>query len=53
MSRKKLPIDELKVKVSITIDRELNNELEAITNNKSRYIEELITKDLKRRNNGK
>ena len=53
MSRKKLPTEELKVKVSVTIDREVNNEIELFINNKSRYIEELIIKDIKKRNHGK
>lgn len=49
MSRKKLPIKELKVKISITISRELNDSLELLSNNKSKYIEGLIMKDIKKK----
>jgi hypothetical protein len=46
MSKKPLPISERKVKLSITIDKALNKIIEAKINNKSKYIEELIKKDL-------
>lgn len=42
MSKKPLPLEERKVKIGITIDRELNIYLESITNNKSKFIETLI-----------
>ena len=47
MSKKELPIEERKVKLSITIDRKLNQLIESKITNKSKYIEELIKKDLK------
>lgn len=47
MSKKTLPLEERKIKISITIDRNLNSKLEDKTNNKSRYIEELLNKELK------
>lgn len=47
MSKKSLPIEERKIKLSITIDRNINNILQTKFNNKSKYIEELIKKDLK------
>jgi hypothetical protein len=50
MSKKPIPINERKVKLSITIDRLLNNEMELNTNNKSKYIEDLIKKDLLNKN---
>lgn len=53
MGRKKLPTKELKSRISITISQELNTDLELLTNNKSKYIEELIIKDIKKRKNGK
>jgi hypothetical protein len=42
MSKKPLPIEEKKIKVSITIDRKVNEKLEAMINNKSKYIEDLL-----------
>lgn len=50
MSRKKLPPGEGKVKISISIANELNKDLESITHNKSKYIEDLIIKDIKKKN---
>jgi len=45
MGRKKIPIAEKKVKISITINAELNKKIDAITYNKSKFIEELIIKN--------
>ena len=45
MGRKKLPQEELKSRISITISKELNADLESLTNNKSKYIEELLEKE--------
>jgi hypothetical protein len=42
MSRPKLKQEDKKIKVSITINRETNQKLEKITNNKSSFIEKLI-----------
>lgn len=42
MSRPKLKQEDKKIKVSITINRETNQKLEKITNNKSSFIENLI-----------
>lgn len=42
MSRKKLPIGEGKIKISISLDRDINIKLEKLTNNKSKFIEKLI-----------
>ena len=42
MSRKKLPESEKKVKLSITLDVLLNQLLGEVTNNKSKFIENLI-----------
>ena len=49
MSRKKLPHEERKVKLSISIDRLLIKEVEGFINNKSKYIESLIFEDLKKK----
>jgi hypothetical protein len=45
MSKKSLPIEERKIKIGISLDRELNTYLETITNNKSKFIEGLIRKE--------
>lgn len=42
MSKKQLPLEERKIKIGISIDRQLDNYLETITNNKSKFIENLI-----------
>ena len=42
MSRPKLKESDKKVKLSITISREINKRLEKLTKNKSNFIEELI-----------
>jgi hypothetical protein len=42
MSKKPLPPEERKIKIGITIDRKLDIYLESITNNKSKFIEDLI-----------
>lgn len=47
MSKKPLPIEERKVKLSITIDNKLNLKLEQQIKNKSKFIEELLFKALK------
>lgn len=46
MSKKPLPIAERKIKLSITIDKKINDLLETKINNKSKYIENLIINDL-------
>lgn len=47
MSKKQLPEEEKKIKISITIDRVINEKLENNTNNKSKYIEDLLKEKLK------
>ena len=42
MSKKKLPENEKKVKLSISIDNKINNILNLKINNKSKFIEKLI-----------
>jgi hypothetical protein len=42
MSKKPLPLEERKIKIGISIDRELDSYLEIITKNKSKFIENLI-----------
>jgi hypothetical protein len=42
MSKKTLPLEERKIKIGISIDKELNTYIESITNNKSKFIAELI-----------
>jgi hypothetical protein len=42
MSRPKLPKEEKKIKLSITLTNEINLKLENLTNNKSKFIEDLI-----------
>ena len=49
MARPKLKQEDKKIKVSITLNREINLTLEKITNNKSKLIEDLIIKYI---NNG-
>ena len=51
MSIKKLPVGERKVKLSITIDNELNTKLMKITNNKSNFIEQLLLFELSKYEN--
>ena len=48
MGRKKIPLEEKKVKISITIDAELNKKIDAITYNKSKFIEDLVIKHIKK-----
>ena len=50
MARPKLKQEDKKVKLSITLDKKINLELDVISNNKSKFIEELILNYLK---NGK
>jgi hypothetical protein len=45
MGRKKIPTEEKKVKISITIDASLNKKLDAITYNKSKFIEDILIKN--------
>jgi len=53
MSRSKLPEDKKKPKISITIDEKLNEIMEDQLNdlgiNRSKYIENLIRKDIEER----
>ena len=44
MARPRLKEEDKKIKVSITLNREINIILEKITNNKSKLIEDLIMK---------
>lgn len=46
MSKKQIPLEERKIKISITIDRKLNEKLENNTNNKSKFIEDLLKNKL-------
>lgn len=43
MSRPKLFEQDKKIKLSVTISRETNKILETLTNNKSKFIEKIIT----------
>jgi len=47
MARPKLKQEDKKIKVSITLSREVNNIFESLTNNKSKTIEDLILKFIK------
>lgn len=42
MARPKLSKEEKKIKVSITLSNDINLKLEKLTNNKSKFIEDLI-----------
>ena len=44
MARPKLKQEDKKIKISITLSKNINNILEKITNNKSKMIEGLIIK---------
>ena len=44
MSKKKLPTEQTKIKVSITLSRELNAKLDNIAENKSKLIESILLK---------
>ena len=44
MGRKKIPLEEKKVKISITISVDLNKKLENATYNKSKFIEDILNK---------
>jgi hypothetical protein len=44
MGRPKLKNEEKKLKLSITIDKELNDKLGSVTNNKSKFITKLLLK---------
>lgn len=43
MSRPKLIEQDKKIKLSVTISRETNNKLETLTNNKSSFIDKIIS----------
>lgn len=53
MSRKKIPVDKKRIKIGGTIDPELYKTLilflSSNDKNKSKYLEEIIKKDLKER----
>ena len=53
MSRKKLPKLERKIKIGICLSRETNKFLDSETNNKSKFIEEIINEYIKNKENGK
>jgi hypothetical protein len=42
MSKKSLPLEERKIKIGISIDRGIHKKIENITNNKSKFIENII-----------
>jgi post-segregation antitoxin (ccd killing protein) len=44
MSKKKLPIEQTKIKINVTINRELNDKLNDLSNNKSKLIETILLK---------
>jgi len=44
MSKNKLPTEETKIKLSITLSRELNNKLDNLSGNKSKLIESILLK---------
>jgi len=46
MSKKSLPIEETKIKLSITLSRELNNKLRCLSKNKSKLIESILSKHI-------
>lgn len=46
MGRPKLKTEDKKIKVSITLDRAINDALEQLTNNKSKLITELLIKHI-------
>ena len=47
MGRPKLKLEDKKVKLSITISNDLLTEINKLTNNKSKFIEDLIIKNIK------
>jgi hypothetical protein len=47
MGRRKIPQSEHKVKISITIDKEINAYLEQMVYNKSIFIQDLIKTEIK------
>jgi hypothetical protein len=53
MSKKQLKPEERKMKFSISIDRNLFDQINSIHSNKSKYIEKLIDQDLNKINYGK
>jgi hypothetical protein len=44
MARPKLKEEEKKIRLGVTISRELSNKIELETSNKSKFIEELLKK---------
>jgi len=42
MARPKLKLEEQKTKLGISISREIKDKIELVTNNKSKFIEDLI-----------
>ena len=48
MGRKKIPTEEKRVKISITIDAKLNEKIDSMSYNKSKFIEEVIIKHIKK-----
>ncbi len=47
MARPKMKQEEKKTKLGISISREIKDKIELITNNKSKFIEDLITEYFK------
>ena len=52
MSRPKMKQEEKKTKLGISISREIKDKIESLTNNKSKFIEDLIIEYFKTNNNG-
>jgi len=48
--RKKLKDDEKKIRVTLTIDRQIDKYVSENENNKSKYVEKLILQDLIKKN---
>jgi len=46
MSKKSLPTEETKIKLSITLSRELNGKLAHLSKNKSKLIELILSKHI-------
>jgi len=53
MGRPKLKLEDKKIKLGITISRELNNRIEIKYKNKSEFIENLIKNHFKNENSGR
>jgi hypothetical protein len=52
MPRPKMKQEEKKTKLGISISREIKDKIESLTNNKSKFIEDLIIEYFKTNNNG-